>query len=106
MLQLVLKALNILPIAMLWVHMILEAVRILGLSKTRIYQASKRAFGKVLEVPQKETIPFYLAVLMVLRRYAYWITVNYREAYGLYACNEYSLITKVQEEEKHSLLEK
>ncbi len=69
---------------------ILEAVRILGLSKkTRIYQAStSELFGKVLEVPQKETTPFYpRSPYGVAKLYAYWITVNYREAYGLYACN-------------------
>ena len=69
---------------------ILEAVRILGLSKkTKIYQAStSELFGKVQEVPQKESTPFYpRSPYGVAKLYAYWITVNYREAYGLYACN-------------------
>ncbi|MDR3764707.1 MAG: GDP-mannose 4,6-dehydratase [Acidobacteriota bacterium] len=69
---------------------ILEAVRILGLEgKTRFYQAStSELFGKVQEIPQKETTPFYpRSPYGVAKLYAYWITVNYREAYGLYACN-------------------
>ena len=69
---------------------ILEAIRILGLGKkTRFYQAStSELFGKVLETPQKETTPFYpRSPYGVAKLYAYWITVNYREAYGLYACN-------------------
>ena len=69
---------------------ILEAVRILGLkSKTKIYQAStSELFGKVQEVPQKESTPFYpRSPYGVAKLYAYWITVNYREAYGMYACN-------------------
>lgn len=69
---------------------ILEAVRLLGLEKkTRIYQAStSELFGKVQEVPQSETTPFYpRSPYAVAKMYAYWITVNYREAYGLYACN-------------------
>jgi len=69
---------------------ILEAIRILGLEKkTRFYQAStSELFGKVLEVPQKETTPFYpRSPYGVAKLYAYWITVNYREAYGIYACN-------------------
>lgn len=69
---------------------ILEAVRILGLTKsTRIYQAStSELYGKVQEVPQKETTPFYpRSPYAVAKLYAYWITVNYREAYGMYACN-------------------
>ena len=69
---------------------ILEAVRILGLkNKTRIYQAStSELFGEVREVPQKETTPFYpRSPYGAAKLYAYWITVNYREAYGLYACN-------------------
>ena len=69
---------------------ILEAVRILGLSeKTRIYQAStSELYGLVQEVPQKETTPFYpRSPYAVAKMYAYWITVNYREAYGMYACN-------------------
>lgn len=69
---------------------LLEAIRILGLEhKTRFYQAStSELFGKVQEIPQKETTPFYpRSPYAVAKLYAYWITVNYREAYGLYACN-------------------
>ena len=69
---------------------ILEAVRILGLEhKTRFYQAStSELFGLVQEIPQKETTPFYpRSPYAVAKLYAYWITVNYREAYGIYACN-------------------
>lgn len=69
---------------------ILEAVRILGLEKkTRFYQAStSELYGLVQEVPQKETTPFYpRSPYAVAKLYAYWITVNYREAYGMYACN-------------------
>jgi len=69
---------------------ILEAIRILGLTdKTRYYQAStSELFGKVQEIPQKETTPFYpRSPYAVAKLYAYWITVNYREAYGIYACN-------------------
>ena len=69
---------------------LLEAMRILGLKdKTRFYQAStSELFGKVLESPQRETTPFYpRSPYGVAKIYAYWITVNYREAYGLYACN-------------------
>ena len=69
---------------------ILEAVRILGLEKkTRIYQAStSELYGKVQAVPQNETTPFYpRSPYAVAKLYAYWITVNYREAYGMYACN-------------------
>ena len=69
---------------------ILEAVRILNLErKTRIYQAStSELYGKIMEVPQKETTPFYpRSPYGVAKLYAYWITVNYREAYGIYACN-------------------
>jgi len=69
---------------------ILEAVRILGLEKkTRFYQAStSEMFGKVQEVPQRETTPFYpRSPYGAAKVYAYWITVNYREAYGMYACN-------------------
>ena len=69
---------------------ILEAIRILGLQKkTRYYQAStSELFGKVQEIPQKETTPFYpRSPYAVAKLYAYWITVNYREAYGMYACN-------------------
>ena len=69
---------------------ILEAIRILGLSKkTRYYQAStSELFGKVQEVPQTETTPFYpRSPYAVAKLYAYWITINYREAYGIYGCN-------------------
>jgi GDPmannose 4,6-dehydratase len=69
---------------------ILEAIRILGLEKkTRFYQAStSEMYGKVQEIPQKETTPFYpRSPYGAAKVYAYWITVNYREAYGLYACN-------------------
>lgn len=69
---------------------ILEAIRILGLDKkTRFYQAStSELYGLVQEVPQKETTPFYpRSPYAVAKLYAYWITVNYREAYGMYACN-------------------
>jgi GDPmannose 4,6-dehydratase len=68
---------------------ILEAIRILGLEKkTRFYQAStSELYGLVQEVPQKETTPFYpRSPYAVAKLYAYWITVNYREAYGIYAC--------------------
>jgi len=69
---------------------LLEAIRILELNnKTRFYQAStSELFGKVQEVPQKETTPFYpRSPYAAAKLYAYWITVNYREAYGMYACN-------------------
>ena len=69
---------------------ILEAIRILGLEKkTRFYQAStSELYGLVQEVPQKETTPFYpRSPYAVAKIYGYWITVNYREAYGIYACN-------------------
>jgi GDPmannose 4,6-dehydratase len=69
---------------------VLEAIRILGLEKkTRFYQAStSEMFGKVQEVPQRETTPFYpRSPYGAAKVYAYWITVNYREAYGLFACN-------------------
>ena len=69
---------------------ILEAIRILGLQKkTRFYQAStSELYGLVQEIPQKETTPFYpRSPYAVAKLYAYWITVNYREAYGIYACN-------------------
>jgi GDPmannose 4,6-dehydratase len=67
---------------------VLEAIRILGL-ETRFYQAStSELFGLVQEIPQKETTPFYpRSPYAVAKLYAYWITVNYREAYGMYACN-------------------
>ena len=69
---------------------ILEAIRLLGLDKkTRFYQAStSELYGLVQETPQKETTPFYpRSPYAVAKLYAYWITVNYREAYGMYACN-------------------
>jgi len=69
---------------------ILEAIRILGMEKeTRFYQAStSELFGKVQEIPQRETTPFYpRSPYAVAKLYAYWITINYREAYGMYACN-------------------
>ncbi|HUN90538.1 MAG TPA: GDP-mannose 4,6-dehydratase [Burkholderiaceae bacterium] len=69
---------------------ILEAIRILGLErKARFYQAStSELYGLVQEVPQRETTPFYpRSPYAVAKLYAYWITVNYREAYGIYACN-------------------
>ena len=69
---------------------ILEAVRICGLTeKTRIYQAStSELYGLVQEIPQRETTPFHpRSPYGVAKLYAYWITVNYREAYGMYACN-------------------
>ena len=69
---------------------ILEAIRTLGLEKkTRFYQAStSELYGLVQETPQKETTPFYpRSPYAVAKMYAYWITVNYREAYGMYACN-------------------
>ncbi len=69
---------------------LLEAIRILGLAqKTRFYQAStSELYGLVQETPQKETTPFYpRSPYAVAKLYAYWITINYREAYGIYACN-------------------
>ena len=69
---------------------LLEAIRILGLeNKTRIYQAStSELYGLVQEVPQKETTPFYpRSPYAVAKLYAYWITVNYREAYNIFGCN-------------------
>ncbi len=69
---------------------ILEAIRLLGLEKkTRFYQAStSELFGLVQEIPQKETTPFYpRSPYAVAKMYGYWITVNYRESYGMYACN-------------------
>lgn len=69
---------------------LLEAIRILGLEKkTRFYQAStSELYGLVQEIPQRETTPFYpRSPYAVAKLYAYWITVNYREAYGIYACN-------------------
>lgn len=69
---------------------ILEAIRILGMEKSvRLYQAStSELYGKVQEIPQKETTPFYpRSPYAVAKMYGYWIVVNYREAYGMYACN-------------------
>ncbi len=69
---------------------LLEAIRVLSLKdKTRFYQAStSELFGKVQEIPQRETTPFYpRSPYGVAKLYAYWITINYREAYGLFACN-------------------
>src|SRR5580698_8029215 len=69
---------------------ILEAIRILGFTKkTRFYQAStSEMYGKVKEIPQSETTPFYpRSPYAVAKMYAYWMTVNYREAYDMYACN-------------------
>ena len=69
---------------------ILESIRILGLvNKTKVYQAStSELYGKIQETPQKENTPFYpRSPYGVAKLYAYWITVNYREAYGIYACN-------------------
>ncbi|EEZ1689459.1 GDP-mannose 4,6-dehydratase, partial [Escherichia coli] len=69
---------------------LLEAIRFLGLeNKTRFYQAStSELYGLVQEIPQKESTPFYpRSPYAVAKLYAYWITVNYRESYGIYACN-------------------
>lgn len=69
---------------------LLEAIRLLGLTeKTRLYQAStSELYGKVQEIPQSETTPFYpRSPYAVAKMYGFWITVNYREAYGIYACN-------------------
>ena len=68
---------------------LLEAIRFLGLTETRFYQASSsELFGKVVETPQSETTPFYpRSPYGVAKLFAYWITINYREAYGMYACN-------------------
>lgn len=68
---------------------LLEAIRFLGMKKTRFYQAStSELYGLVQEVPQSETTPFHpRSPYAVAKMYAYWITVNYREAYGMYACN-------------------
>ncbi len=68
---------------------ILDAVRLLKLNKTKVYQAStSELYGRALETPQKETTPFYpRSPYAIAKLYAYWITVNYREAYGIFACN-------------------
>ena len=84
---------------------ILEAVRICGLAdKTRIYQAStSELYGLVQEIPQRETTPFHpRSPYGVAKLYAYWITVNYREAYGMYACNGLLLTTNHRAEVKPS----
>ena len=88
---------------------LLEAIRILGLEKkTRFYQAStSELFGLVQETPQKETTPFYpRSPYAVAKQYAYWIVVNYREAYGMYACNGILLIMRVHAVERPLLLVK
>ena len=85
---------------------ILEAVRLLELEKkTKIYQAStSELYGKVQETPQSETTPFYpRSPYAVAKMYAYWITVNYREAYGMFACNG---IMKAQFVVRHLLQER
>jgi GDPmannose 4,6-dehydratase len=71
--------------------------------KTRIYQAStSELYGKVQEVPQSETTPFYpRSPYAVAKLYGYWITVNYREAYGMFACNGIFSIMNLQLGEKH-----
>ena len=76
-------------LAALGVLRVLEAIRTLGLSKTRFYQAStSELYGLVQQVPQTERTPFYpRSPYAVAKLYGYWITVNYREAYGMYACN-------------------
>lgn len=78
---------------------ILEAVRLLGLEKkTKIYQAStSELYGKVQAIPQSETTPFYpRSPYAVAKMYAFWITVNYREAYGMFACNGICLTMSLQ----------
>src|ERR1700759_4014952 len=68
---------------------LLEGMRLLGMDKTRFYQAStSELYGKVREIPQSETTPFYpRSPYATAKLYGYWIVVNYREAYGIYACN-------------------
>ncbi|MFQ7388608.1 MAG: GDP-mannose 4,6-dehydratase, partial [Escherichia sp.] len=81
---------NIPQTSMMGTLRLLEAIRFLGLEKkTRFYQAStSELYGLVQEIPQKETTPFYpRSPYAVAKLYAYWITVNYRESYGMYACN-------------------
>ena len=88
---------------------ILEAIVILGLQKkTKFYQASSsELFGKVAEVPQNENTTFYpRSPYAVAKLYAYWITINYREAYGIYACNGILFNHESQSEERHLYLEK
>jgi len=85
---------------------LLEAIRLLGLEKkTRFYQAStSELYGLVQEIPQTETTPFYpRSPYAVAKLYAYWITVNYREAYGMYACNGILFTMNRHVEVKHSL---
>ena len=87
----------------------LEAIRILKLeNKTKFYQAStSELYGKVQETPQTEKTPFYpRSPYAAAKLYSYWITVNYREAYNMFACNGIYLITKVLFVEKHLLQEK
>ena len=88
---------------------ILEAIRFLGLeNKTRFYQAStSELYGLVKEIPQTENTPFHpRSPYAVAKMYAYWITVNYRESYGMYACNGILFNHESPEEEKLLLLEK
>jgi GDPmannose 4,6-dehydratase len=82
---------------------LLEAIRILGMEKkTKYYQAStSELYGLVQEIPQRETTPFYpRSPYAVAKMYAYWITVNYREAYGIYACNGILFTMRAQSEGK------
>ena len=84
---------------------LLEGIRLLGLDKkTRFYQASSsELYGLVQEVPQTEKTPFYpRSPYAVAKLYSYWITVNYREAYDMYACNGILLITNRPDEARHS----
>ena len=88
---------------------LLEAIRILGLEKkTKIYQAStSELYGKVQETPQSETTPFYpRSPYAVAKMYAYWITVNYREAYGIFACNGILFNHESPVEARHLSLER
>jgi GDPmannose 4,6-dehydratase len=78
---------------------LLEAIRLLGMEKkVKFYQAStSELYGKVQEIPQKETTPFYpRSPYAVAKLYAYWITINYREAYGIYACIRWKFNTLKQ----------
>ena len=84
------KSLNTSDVNAIGTLRILEAIRFLGMINTcKFYQASSsELFGLVKEIPQKETTPFYpRSPYAVAKLYAYWITVNYREAYGMFACN-------------------
>ena len=87
---------------------LLESIRILGMTKkTKIYQAStSELYGKVLEIPQTEKTPFYPRSPYGVNTKSYWIAVNYREAYGIFACNGILLIMNLHLEEKHLLQEK